>query len=314
MLAWQLYDASPITNGNVKRLKRTQAQKGVVVIMRNISLSKMSLNQLKTLATNKLKLVALSVTTAFLLSCASTTNMGATGVDRKQLLLVSSQEITQLSLQQYSKTLSEAKAKGLLDTNKAQLRRLQRIADRITAQVGVFRADAARWPWEVHTLKSKQLNAYVSPGGKIMFYTGIIDRLKLTDDEIAAIMGHEIAHALREHARERISTQMASQMGLGILAQAAGLSANQVQLASMVSQLGVGLPHNRSQESEADVIGLELMARAGYNPEASISLWRKMQGASKGEPPQFLSTHPSSSSRIAQLQALMPRVMPLYRK
>lgn len=259
--------------------------------------------------------IALTASTALWLSgCASTTQMGATGVDRKQLLLVSSQEIQQLSNRQFARTVTEARKQGKLDTNRRQLRRLQRISKRIIAEVGVFRPEAKNWAWEVHTIKSKQLNAYVSPGGKIMFYTGIIDRLELTDAEIAAIMGHEVAHALREHARERISTQMASQVGIGILAQAAGLSAGQVNTAQMVSQLGLGLPHNRRQESEADVLGLELTARAGYDPRAAISLWKKMRKASKGEPPAFLSTHPNSGQRIQKLQALMPKVMPLYRQ
>lgn len=264
-----------------------------------------------------LKKLTLAVTTStalWLSGCASTTQTGATGVERKQLLLVSSAEVQRLSNQQHLQTLKHARQKKVLDTNKRQLKRLKRISNRIIAQVGVFRPDAKNWDWEVHTIKSDQLNAYVSPGGKIMFYTGIIDKLKLTDSEIAAIMGHEVSHALREHARERISRQVASQMGIGILAQAAGLNAGQVNMANMVSQLGVGLPHSRSQESEADVLGLELAARAGYDPRAAITLWQKMKKASKGEPPAFLSTHPSNNNRIAHLQSLMPKVMPLYKK
>lgn len=263
----------------------------------------------------KMKKIALATTASaalWLSGCASTTQTGATGVDRKQLLLVSGAEIQRLSDQQHAVTLKQARAKRVLDTNKRQVRRLQRIADRIIAQVGVFRPEAKNWKWEVHTIKSDQLNAYVSPSGKIMFYTGIIDKLKLTDNEIAAIMGHEVSHALREHARERISRQVASQMGIGILAQAAGLSAGQVNMAKMVNQLGFGLPHNRSQESEADILGLELAARAGYDPRAAITLWQKMKKASKGAPPAFLSTHPSSSQRITHLRSLMPQVMPLY--
>ena len=147
-----------------------------------------------------------------------------------------------------------------------------------------------------------------------MFYTGIIDRLKLTDDEIAAIMGHEMAHALREHGRENVSRQYAQQAGLSILAAATGLSEGQAQLAQMVGQIGISLPNNRTQESEADILGTELMARAGYNPNASISLWKKMISASSGSSPQFLSTHPNPSNRIQNLQALMPKVMPLYQQ
>jgi len=258
--------------------------------------------------------MAASLSALTISGCTSTTNSGAVGVDRQQLLLVSNEQVLQLSAQSYAKTLQEAKARGLLDTNKAQLNRLKNISNRLVGQVGVYRSDAAKWKWEVHTIKSNDLNAFVLPGGKIMFYSGIIDRLNLTDDEIAAIMGHEISHALREHSRERISRQYATQTGIGVAASIFGLSQGQAQLANVAGDLGLSRPHSRTQESEADQIGLELMARAGYNPQASISLWQKMQRASQGEPPQFLSTHPSSSNRIAELQSLMPKVMPLYQK
>lgn len=246
--------------------------------------------------------------------CASTTGAGAVGVDRQQLLLVSSEQVQQMAAQSYNKNIAEAQKRRLLDTNPAQLARLKRIASSLVSQVNVYRPDAASWNWEVHTIKSKELNAFVMPGGKVMFYTGIIDRLNLTDDEIAAIMGHEMAHALREHSRERLSREVATQTGIGIAASIFGLSQGQAQLAGVAGDLGLSRPHSRTQESEADQMGLELMARAGYNPQAAISLWQKMQRASKGEPPQFLSTHPTSSNRIAKLQALMPRVMPLYQQ
>ncbi|WP_131667818.1 M48 family metallopeptidase [Psychrobacter pygoscelis] len=255
-----------------------------------------------------------AMTATGLSGCASTTSAGAVGVDRQQLLLISSEQVQQMSAQSYNKSIAEAKQRRLLDTNPAQLARLKRIANNLVNQVSVYRPDAARWNWEVHTIKSKSLNAFVMPGGKVMFYTGIIDRLNLTDDEIAAIMGHEMAHALREHSRERLSREVATQTGIGIAASVFGLSQGQAQLAGVAGDLGLSRPHSRTQESEADQIGLELMARAGYNPQAAVSLWHKMQQASKGEPPQFLSTHPSSSNRIAKLQALMPRVMPLYQQ
>ncbi len=258
--------------------------------------------------------MAASLSTLTLTGCTSTTNSGAVGVDRQQLLLVSSEQVLALSAQSYAKTIQEAKSKGVLDTNTAQLNRLKNIANRLVGQVGVYRADAAKWQWEVHTIKSNDLNAFVVPGGKIMFYSGIIDRLNLTDDEIAAIMGHEISHALREHSRERLSREYATQTGIGLAASIFGLSQGQAELAGTAGNLGLSLPHSRTQESEADQIGLELMARAGYNPQAAVTLWQKMQKASQGEPPQFLSTHPTSSSRIAELQSLMPKVTPLYQQ
>ena len=144
--------------------------------------------------------MAASLSALTLTGCTSTTNTGAVGVDRQQLLLVSSEQVLQLSAQSYAKTLQDARSKGVLDTNTAQLNRLKNIANRLVGQVGVYRADAARWKWEVHTIKSDQLNAFVMPGGKVMFYSGIIDRLNLTDDEIAAIMGHKsLTHYVSTH-------------------------------------------------------------------------------------------------------------------
>lgn len=260
-------------------------------------------------------LTVLTLSTAVALSaCSSSTMNSATGVDRKQFMMVSSEQVNQAAAQSYQETLVKARQQGVLNPNAAQLQRVQRIANRLIPQVNVYRPDARSWKWEVNTLKSNELNAYCAPGGKIMFYTGIIDRLNLSDDEIAAIMGHEMAHALREHGRERASRSGATQLGLSVLASAVGLTEGQTQLAGMATQLGLELPFSRGQESEADSLGLELMARAGYNPNAAVTLWNKMAAASKGEPPQFLSTHPGSQTRIHNLQALIPKVMPLYQQ
>ena len=153
------------------------------------------------------------------------------------------------------------------------------------------------------------------PGGKIVFYSGIIEKLKLTDAEIAAIMGHEMAHALREHSRERMSRQVATQTAIGLGAAVFGLSSGQAQVAGLAGDLGLTLPNSRTQETEADLMGLELMARAGYDPNAAVTLWQKMQQNSGGRSaPQFLSTHPVSATRIANLQAMMPKVLPLYQQ
>lgn len=259
--------------------------------------------------------LAASVIAVGATGCSTTTDTGAIGVDRNQLLVVSDQQVQQLSNQAFQQEIAAARAKGLLDTNPAQLARLQKISQRLIAQTGAYRSDARQWPWEVHVIKSNELNAHVLPGGKIIFYSGIIDRLSLTDAEIAAIMGHEMAHALREHTRERLSREVATQTGIGIAASVLGLSQGQAQLAGLAGDLGISRPNSRTQETEADLMGVELMARAGYDPNAAISLWRKMQSASgRGEPPQFLSTHPVSSTRIATIQSLLPRVMPLYQQ
>lgn len=244
--------------------------------------------------------------------CTSTTDSGVIGGERKQLLLISSEEVLQMSNQSYQKLLAAARASGDLDADTKQVVRLKRIANRLIAHTAVYRTDATAWDWKVHTIRSNTINAFVLPGGKIIFYSGIINQLNLTDDEIAAIMGHEMAHALREHSREQISRQVATQGGLGLAASIFGLSSGQVQAVNLVGELGMNLPHSRTQENEADRIGLELMARAGYNPNAAVSLWQKMQRTEGGEPPQWLSTHPNSQNRITTIQALIPNVMPLY--
>lgn len=259
--------------------------------------------------------LAVTMASTALTACSSTTNTGAIGVNRSQLLVVSDAEVQQLANQSFQQTIQDARRRGALDVNPAQVSRLKGIANRLVAQVGAYRPDAQRWNWEVHVIKSNELNAYVLPGGKIVFYSGIIDRLNLSDAEIAAVMGHEMSHALREHTRERLSRQIATQTGLGIAAGVLGLSQGTTQIASIAGDLGLNLPNSRTQETEADLMGLELMARAGYDPNAAVNLWQKMQAAEgRGEPPQFLSTHPVSSTRIANIRAMLPRVLPLYQQ
>ncbi|MES2879974.1 MAG: M48 family metallopeptidase, partial [Pseudomonadota bacterium] len=164
---------------------------------------------------------------------------------------------------------------------------------------------------EVNLIGSKQINAFCMPGGKIAFYSGILEQLKLTDDEVAMVMGHEIAHALREHARERMGKNAATNIGASLLSQVFGLGQFGQTVTNYGAQL-LSLQFSRSDESEADLVGMELAARAGYNPQAGVTLWQKMGAASKGAPPQWLSTHPSGSSRIADIEMNLPRVMPLY--
>ncbi|MFZ5934593.1 peptidase M48 [Pseudomonas putida] len=244
----------------------------------------------------------------------NTTSGGAVGVERQQYMfsMLSTDEVNQMYAQSYQQTLGEASSKGVLDKSSADAKRVQAIASRLIAQAPKFRPDAAQWNWEVNVIKSDELNANCGPGGKIIVYTGLIDQLKLTDAEIAAVVGHEIAHALREHSREAMSkaygVQMARQ-GAGALL---GLGQDSMALADAVVNYSMTLPNSRANENEADLIGLELSARAGYDPNAAITLWNKMSKASEGAPPEFMSTHPASSSRIASLQAAIPKVMPLY--
>ena len=259
-------------------------------------------------------------TLTFLVACETvqTTEAGAVGVTREQRVttLVSSEEIEQQASKEYAQLLAEAQKKGLLNRDPQQVARVRTITQRLVPQVAVFRKDALQWKWESNVLTSKDVNAWCMPGGKMAVYSGLIERLNATDDELAAVMGHEIAHALREHARERIGNQMAtsaaSTVGAIALEIFTGVRVNP-DLASSVLGAVTVLPNSRQNESEADVIGVELMARAGYDPRASLSLWRKMgQIAGSGGGPEFLSTHPSGETRLRELQGYVDKVMPLY--
>lgn len=252
-----------------------------------------------------------------LVGCATTTNKGAVGVERSQFMMLSSKQVETMSLQSYSQTLKTASDKKTLNTDPAILARVRGISERLIAQTVVFRADAKNWKWEVNVEKNDQINAYCMPGGKIMVFTGLIDKLQATDDELAEVIGHEISHALREHGRERMSLAYAQKGGLAVLAAVIGSQKNAatgVALggAALGSQLFFALPNSRTQETEADRMGLELAARAGYNPNAAISLWKKMAQTNDKKPAEFLSDHPADKTRIDDLSRLIPTVMPLY--
>jgi predicted Zn-dependent protease len=236
------------------------------------------------------------------------------GSNSKFSKLVSASQVEEAAAQQYGKMLQQAQAKNALaPSNHPQVVRLRNIAQKIIPHTYDWNPRAKGWKWEVNLLVSDELNAFCMPGGKIAFYTGILDKLKLTDDETAMIMGHEAAHALREHARERMGKSAATNIGISIGASLLGLGNTGTQLASMGGQL-LTMKFGREDESEADLVGMELGARAAYNPRAGISLWQKMSAANKGAPPQFLSTHPSGPTRIADMEKNMAKVEPLYQR
>jgi len=245
--------------------------------------------------------------------CASTTEPGAIGAERKQLLLVSSEDMDKMSAQSYAKLRNEAASKGALNSDPVLTQRVRVVASRIEPQTVVFRRDAPTWKWEVNVLSTNELNAFCMPGGKIIFYSGLIESLSLSDDEIAIVMGHEVSHALREHSREQVSQAMAAQTAIGVASALLGLPVGSSELANTAYDSVIATKFSRVDEAEADRMGLELTARAGYDPRAGVSLWKKMMQANKGErPPEFLSTHPAEENRVKQIESLLPIVMPLY--
>ena len=248
--------------------------------------------------------------TAIALPAAAQVNVGSASSMRK---LVPADELEGAANQQYGEMMAEARSKGaLLPDRHPQVQRLRSMARRLIPHTVPWNARARDWRWEVQLIQSPQINAFCMPGGKIAFYTGILDKLKLNDDEAAMIMGHEMAHALREHARERLAKTQATGMGLSVLSQLLGFG----QLGDVAASLGtqlLTLKFSREDETEADLVGLELAARSAYQPGASVSLWQKMAAANSGGAGlEFLSTHPSGPERIRGLEANLPKVQGLY--
>ena len=244
---------------------------------------------------------------------SSTTSGGSVGADREQLMLVSAEDMDNAAKEQYAQVLKEAGDAGTLNTDKAVYNRVQAVAKRLIAQTGSFREDALKWDWQVNVIKEDTVNAWCMPGGKIVVYTGIIDTLKLTDGELAAVMGHEISHALKEHSREQASKQYIQQAGISVVTQVAGLSETGQAVLALGTQYGLTLPFSRECETEADNMGTELMARAGYDPHEAITVWEKMNKLSNNSVPEILSTHPSNDSRIKNLTTIAEKVDPLYK-
>ena len=261
--------------------------------------------------------VALALTCASLTAAAQEREGVNVGKRSAFANLVAAQEVEKMAGQQYKQVLEQADSKNALaPPSSEELKRLRTIAQRLIPFATPWNERASQWQWEVNLIGSKQINAYCMPGGKIAFYTGILRTLQLTDDEAAMVMGHEMAHALREHARERMGkstvTSGAARLGGALLSGWLGIDPN---LTDMVAQQGanlLSLKFGREDESEADLVGMEIAARAGYDPRAGITLWEKMGANNKGAPPQWLSTHPSNETRTKDLTDYSARVMPLY--
>ena len=256
----------------------------------------------------------LMLAVALLSGCASTTLPGQIGASRSQLLIVPAARLDAMASEAYAKQTSAARNAGRLNNDDAMTTRVKVIAGRLIDQVGVYRPDARDWNWQVNVIDSNELNAYCMPGGRIAVYSGLIRRLDLNDAEIAGVVGHEIAHALREHSREKASQQV---LGNAVVQSIANSGSRNASSAAMLADLGaklfLHLPFSRDMELEADSMGLELAARAGFDPVAAMGIWRKMQRAEgAGSTPEFLRTHPTHDRRIAESEVIARKVSSLY--
>lgn len=261
------------------------------------------------------RLLALMLTLALAGPALAADQAPPEGVDVKKsrLLLLPKSTVENSSAQQYAQMMRAAAQQGALNNDRQQVERLRAIARNLIPPSARFNEDSRRWRWEVNLIGSRSVNAFCMPGGKIAFFTGIISALQLTDDEVAVIMGHEIAHALLEHGRARMSEQVLKNVGIGVAALVFNLGHASASMLSQAADLAVSLPFSRQHETEADLVGMELAARAGYDPRAAANVWRKMSKLGGGnQPPQFLSTHPGHANRIKDIEANLPRVMPLY--
>lgn len=256
--------------------------------------------------------LAISLTAAApaMTGCVGSTTTNSSTTDRTQIMLISEQEINTSAAQEYDKVIAQAKAQKALNTNAKQTKRVKNIANKLIAKASIYRPDSKKWDWEVNVINSDEVNAWCMPGGKIAVYTGLINTVKPTDDELAVVISHEIAHALREHSREQMSAEYAKQGALNIAAMF-GVDQTKLAIGDAISNIGFSLPFSRSHETEADELGLELMNAAGYDTDAAASLWKKMMAASGGSSnalENLLSTHPSNDDRIENLTELSAKL------
>jgi len=255
----------------------------------------------------------------FISSCSTTTLDTESGISRTQFLLLPEFMAMNMAEDAYRQEIKDAEKNNKLNIDKKEHDKVKRIAYRLIDNIHVFREDSLGWKWEINIKDSDEVNAYCMPGGKIMVLTGLLKKTDATEDEIAAVLGHEIAHALREHGRERMSTALVQQVGIfGFAAYIANKADNRttvnvaIQAVALGATLFFALPNSREHEREADKMGIELAARAGFNPMAAVSLWRKMGHLSNAKIPEFMSTHPSNENRIEDLTAHAKKLNQLY--
>ena len=230
---------------------------------------------------------------------------------RSQLMIMPADQANQMAYQAYSQM---AREKPTLSASSSASQRVQRITQRIVPQAVRVYPQAAGWQWESRVFRDDSINAFAMAGGKVGINTGMLNKLQPTDDELAQVIAHEVAHALSGHTREKMSMAMTQQMGLSVASALGGLDSQTAAMAQQVATVAIDLPFSRRMELEADEVGLLLAARAGYDPRAAVSLWRKMQTHAGGHGPEWLSTHPASDNRIQALERALPRVMPEYRR
>jgi predicted Zn-dependent protease len=256
----------------------------------------------------KINKIVLTVTLALVVAACATSPTG-----RRQLMLVSEDTAIRSSRQAYAQEMSKYQKEGKLVTDPRVLERVQKITGRLVAQAVKTRPDSAQWQWSVQVIDDpKTVNAWCMAGGRMAIYTGLLLKVDPTDDELAQVMGHEIAHALANHTAERMSVAMAGNAGIiaaGIMSDKPGQA---MALAATAATLAIKLPNSRASENEADQIGIELAAKAGYDPRAAVTLWQKMAKTGGSSPPEFLSTHPSDDTRQRTEPLLAPKMMPYY--
>jgi len=253
------------------------------------------------------RLLALTLVCLLLAACATS----PTG--RRQLMLVSEDMAISSSAQAYVQEVGKLKKEGKLSDDPVLIRRVNDITGKLVAQAVAMRPDSANWTWSVAVIDDPEtVNAWCMAGGRMAIYTGLVQKIDPSDDELAQVMGHEIGHALANHTAEKMSVAMASSIGVMAVGVAADNKGAAVAGAAAAAALAVTLPNSRTAETEADRIGIELAAKAGYDPAAAVTLWRKMNDLPGGQPPQFLSTHPNPENREKALAALGPQMEPYY--